>query len=468
MNNTLEILKYVSHRWSSLHDSVERIITLIHPLKEFFEKYGTPAQQGYLAKENELYLKLLLYLLKKLNVYSKFFQADKLSIKEITTTLKECMIFLGESIVEVSSNEVSTEALQTVFDKIYQIPFHNEEDYLSHVMNMEDFTAKFYEDHATFEQELLEMDKKFVQDFLKVAFKFFIASLERMKYWLPFDDQAIFDSEVIHLETYDMNKWKRLKERFKNIIKEEEAIEFTEQLKRFKINFPGIKSIMGKKPLLEIWEEQQIKFPLLSKLAKSLMVMPYSSCFLERTFSKIFDITTLKRNRLTIKGLEACLLIKQEFNDNKLHISQEMLNNSKKGISHSSASLPIKTPTNSQQAAHPDSSANSQEKSSMNQIQFQQMSPEAFEIWTRTMQTAYLFANNYSQGSEIPYTYKDSSLKRVPSNLLKPEENKKVRREVEFQYYEVQEAQEVPQNKVEEEESITEISYTKEIIKDHN
>ena len=423
INNTLEILRYVPHRWSSLHDAVERIISLLQPLRIFFEKYGNTTQISYLSKENEMYLKLLLYLLKKLNVYIKFFQGDNLSIKEITTTLKECMIFFGESVVEISSNEVTTEALQNIFNKIYQIPFEKEEDYLPLVMDMKAFTAKFYEDHATFEQELQGMDKHFIESFLKVAFKFFIASLERMKYWLPFEDQAIFDSEVIHLETYDMNKWKRLKERFTNIIKEKDAIEFTEQLKRFKINFPGIKSIMGKKPLLEVWKEQEIKFPLLSKLAKALMVMPYSSCFLERTFSKIVDIKTLKRNRLSINGLEACLLIKQEHSANEFQISQEMIIRYKK-INESSAQCQIEAPSDPVQAE----TMNSQEFGLNNQSQFQQMSSEALDAWTRTMHTSYLLANNYSQIPE-PYAYRDSSLKRISNDKLKPDETKKVKKE---------------------------------------
>ena len=39
----------------------------------------------------------------------------------------------------------------------------------------------------------------------------------------------------------------------------------------------------------------------------------------------IVDIKTLKRNRLGIQGLEACPLIKQEFGDDGIYISPEML-----------------------------------------------------------------------------------------------------------------------------------------------
>lgn len=147
-----------------------------------------------------------------------------------------------------------------------------------------------------------------------------------MKCWLPYKETALFDSEVIHLQIYNEDKWKRLRDRFSNIISVEERTEFNAQLKRFKINYPDIKNNLGSKPLLEVWLEQSTKFPLLYRFVRALMVLPYSSCSIERTFSKLTDIKTLKRNRLSVECLEACLLVKQEFCGSTLSFTSSMLN----------------------------------------------------------------------------------------------------------------------------------------------
>ena len=56
---------------------LKRLFTLFEPLKFYFNKYGNDEQNNYLSKENEVHFNLLLCLLKKLNVYIKFFQKEK-------------------------------------------------------------------------------------------------------------------------------------------------------------------------------------------------------------------------------------------------------------------------------------------------------------------------------------------------------------------------------------------------------
>ena len=120
----LRVLKYVDTRWSSLYYSVDRILTLHVPLQVYFDQYGGSMQNDSLNESNILYLQLLECLLKKLNDYCIFFQRE-----DLNTTSRECLIFMGEYVVAVPSTEVTTQAFQESFKKIYEIPFHDKNMY---------------------------------------------------------------------------------------------------------------------------------------------------------------------------------------------------------------------------------------------------------------------------------------------------------------------------------------------------
>ena len=55
------------------------------------------------------------------------------------------------------------------------------------------------------------------------------------------------------------------------------------------------------------------------------MVFPFSSCSIERIFSQCTDIKTIKRNKLGISNLEACLMIKQEFGDSFIDLPPHII-----------------------------------------------------------------------------------------------------------------------------------------------
>jgi hypothetical protein len=71
------------------------------------------------------------------------------------------------------------------------------------------------------------------------------------------------------------------------------------------------------------WKPWESRFPITFKLACAVQTLPYSSVSLERRFSQLTDIKTVKRNRLLVENLQACLLIEQEFRDDRL--SEEIL-----------------------------------------------------------------------------------------------------------------------------------------------
>ena len=77
--------------------------------------------------------------------------------------------------------------------------------------------------------------------------------------------------------------------------------------------------------ILDIWSGIGEYYPLCYKLASALFVLPHSSVEVERVFSKVRDVKTFKRNRLSVESLEVCLLGYQAFKSEKLHITEGML-----------------------------------------------------------------------------------------------------------------------------------------------
>jgi len=74
---------------------------------------------------------------------------------------------------------------------------------------------------------------------------------------------------------------------------------------------------------LRQWQPFADRYPVTYKIARAVQILPYSTVPIERKFSQLTDIKTLKRNRLSIENLQTCLFVKQEFKDKNL--SQELI-----------------------------------------------------------------------------------------------------------------------------------------------
>ena len=103
---------------------------------------------------------------------------------------------------------------------------------------------------------------------------------------------------------------------------------FTYDLQRFAVNIGDVKKLyedLSPKPLYTWRVLLKDDYPVMSKLALSLLSVGFSSVPVERLFSKLLkDFKPWKRNRLNVEHLEACLLIEQEGKDDFL-VSEDML-----------------------------------------------------------------------------------------------------------------------------------------------
>jgi len=79
-----------------------------------------------------------------------------------------------------------------------------------------------------------------------------------------------------------------------------------------------------KEEYLRVWYDQRQYYPLSYKLACAVETIQYTSASIERLFSDMGNIVTVKRNRLTVENIEACLLIRQEKREKENYFTPEM------------------------------------------------------------------------------------------------------------------------------------------------
>ena len=102
---------------------------------------------------------------------------------------------------------------------------------------------------------------------------------------------------------------------------------FENELNRLEAAFMRIREdhLSSKINIDQTWKLLSMEYPLVSKLALALLVLPYSTVSVERLFAEISDFKTPKRNRMTIENLEACLIVYQDSRESSNFITDTMI-----------------------------------------------------------------------------------------------------------------------------------------------
>ena len=82
-------------------------------------------------------------------------------------------------------------------------------------------------------------------------------------------------------------------------------------LVELKLNFTTIESATDRVDPLDYWIELQLRYPLLSKVAVDVVVVPVLSAPIERVFSTAGETCIGRRNRLADANLEREVMLKQ-------------------------------------------------------------------------------------------------------------------------------------------------------------
>ena len=88
-----------------------------------------------------------------------------------------------------------------------------------------------------------------------------------------------------------------------------------------------LRNSITKTSSLTIWKSQSELYPNVYTLVRALLVLLYTSVQVERVFSTMKNIVNIKRNRLTVENVEACLLGYQASKSESFCITDDMVNN---------------------------------------------------------------------------------------------------------------------------------------------
>ena len=313
--NFLDVLPYKEKRWLSLTLSLERILKIWDDLKVYFTEVSNEGL-NYFTEENQSHARCLFILLSQLTHYNKEFQRTEMNYHEVITTMKESFTVFAREVLPKEYDKLP-------FEQLYEISFQSEDQ--PKILNLVQFKERFNKDYDGAVSETLSPETK--DKLFEVIRNFILKILCEMQERLPINQQIFKESRVVFFDEWDIDAWRWLAEKFHNIIGPEETTQFQNELKRMSIHFSSLRKQHenSNRTILESWDNLSGQYPNISKLAKSILVLPHSSVPVERIFSQMQDFKTEKRNRLTTENLETSLLIYQAFSEFDFVITSDMI-----------------------------------------------------------------------------------------------------------------------------------------------
>lgn len=175
--------------------------------------------------------------------------------------------------------------------------------------------------------------------FLTAAYKFMTAAHDSLQNRILVDYKELADFECFEMKDAECSKnVQKIVQRFQHLLSEDEKLNISVEAARLNYNWTTIRDISSQASanstikesseasFLYKWENGATTYPSISKIARAVQVLPYSTVPIERKFSQITDIKTVRRNRLSTESLEGCLLFKQEYGDNDAIYTEELIN----------------------------------------------------------------------------------------------------------------------------------------------
>ena len=321
----LNVLSYTPVRWLSLTESLERILKLWEVLKEYFLKYGEENEIEFFTSENEFYMKNMFILLEQLMEYNTYFQKTNIRYDEVFYKISESFLVFAQ---DVLLPEHQGKGLEHCLG----LDWRNKDEIEKYLIKDEDFIKNWINMYKGIKEVMPQVEKQTAISILLTVKKFIIEVLCQMKERLPYETPVLKASLEIFFtsEAFNRLSWRFLADSFPNIIyTEEENRLFEGELKRISTHYSRHRKehIDSGRSILQTWNVLSAQYPLMSKLAQSILVLPHTSSPVERIFAQIEDIMTPKRNRLTTENLEACLIIHQaqEYEGYDFEITEDML-----------------------------------------------------------------------------------------------------------------------------------------------
>jgi hypothetical protein len=331
----LVVKQYTPTRWTSLKESLDRILYLWSPLKLYFEEKATHERDKTLfTQQNMAMLKLLQALVNIITRMIKEFESNNIETFEIVKMLKEYAISLGKYIFHINPIEIekSYKLLEpyltdTTGEYEYSLSFR------LLLRSPEEFKNLIKEKYPNISDPSSCLEGEALDQFYQCAFQFFEKAMQSLRKYLPWrSDQIIMLADAFLLTKEDQDqavvKLNKLAKYFTNIISAEDQTLFADETSRLESKIYDLQQSLGRKQndYLEVWKDTRMKFPLIYRLARAIAVLPYSTADIERSFSIAGIIKNEQRNRLSTDRIEASLLAKQYFGKKEQYYTEEMLN----------------------------------------------------------------------------------------------------------------------------------------------
>ena len=325
----LSVIGFVEIRWTSMLNSVERILDLWIYIKKYFEEVSCSLAEKFLDPEYELYTYLVYILLHKLFGYNIYFQNSNLLYDEIYTKIQEGFLLFSKMLLKKESQELD-------FNILFQVNFQDpEKRHKGFLTNFEEFKVSFSQRYPRFNSLISTVinsnpkRKGIERECYTHAQRFINKVVTSMQKRLPFKEEIYLKCQVIYLreKTSQIKTWRELATAFPNVITKDQEVKFSEELDLFELNYKTIyqSHLNSEISIVRRWEMLSKNYYCMAKLAKALMVLPYSSAPVESLFSEFKVFKTAYRNQITVESLEASILSEQSSEVNQSSLLPIML-----------------------------------------------------------------------------------------------------------------------------------------------
>lgn len=318
-DNVLHILDYISTRWGSLLAAINRILILWEDLAIYFHSISEYHDSiPNFSDESRLSLRVLAYLLEKLQVSIRFFQTSSFDFSKILPHLVKAYCVWANSIIKPSENDFKT---------LRSINMKDNGLLNSYLLDDSSFNSLFVSNCLVF-GDTVDMDNPVTVKLCKYTKEYMVAAFVKMNEILLLNDDLLQLTETINMVVFEKEQWLKLAKRFNTIIPVDKLISFGIELENFSYEFTALQTRFKETTNKLVFWHSLNDYELIQKLVYTILTILYSTVAIERVFSSLRDLKSIKRNKLEAEAIEACLFSFKEFkNIEDLPITETMLEN---------------------------------------------------------------------------------------------------------------------------------------------
>lgn len=300
------ILRPCFTRWLALLQCVERLLEQWPALVGYFDSLD--GKEGMLdsverirstlhSDAAKLYFLFLQAVLPRFNKFNVMFQKEKPIIHKL---YPEICVLLRQFIASF----VQFELLQKC--DITAIDFKRENQLSAEGIFIGHNTRSFLESSD------INLEK---ESFIDSVRRFYETGTRELYRLLPHSDQVLKNVVILDPANRSSGDWQKvvaLVERFPNVIPNDERDRLQEEFYAYSLKEPM--GISEREDIDAYWhavsqimENEEPVFPLLTKLAKAMLILPHSNAAVERIFSNLKMVKTSHRSRLEAPMLNALM-----------------------------------------------------------------------------------------------------------------------------------------------------------------